>query len=97
MTKGEGCGAGMGQRAECRMWAHLSAEVKAKHVAKVVGEDVVALELVELDVERHVANQHIDVRVRPVRVVDKIGGKDGAVRWLVLCHDVGKLTECGAE
>ena len=44
MTKGEGCGAGMGQRAECRMWAHLSAEVKAKHVAKVVGEDVVVHE-----------------------------------------------------
>ena len=39
-------------------------------------------------------SQHeIDVRVRPVRVVDQVGLEDGAVRRLVLGHDVTVFVE----
>ena len=75
----------------------LAAQVQSEDVAKVVGEDVVVSELRELDVERQIARDQVDVGVRPVGVGPQVLGEDDAVRRLVLGDDVRELAEGCAE
>ena len=75
----------------------LAAQVQPEDVAKVVGEDVVVSELRELDVERQIARDQVDVGVRPVGVGSQELGENDAVRRLVLGDDVRELAEGHAE
>ena len=75
----------------------LAAQIEAEDVAKMVREDVEIAQLRQLNVQREVARELVNVGVRPVGVGPQVLGEDDAVRRLVLGDDVRELAEGCAE